>query len=458
MRELTPEYKKNVEYYQGSNEDIIATIEKNFLPASKSVKQNNFYKQFKGRNLKDTCENVWNFVKDNVRYKADTIDEQKIKLPARLLADAEGDCKSMALACASIMSNLIDTNKGENVGFRYTSYRNNPTPTHVYCIVNDGQYILDCVWHSFNKQKDYKYKYDKIMKISTLSGINGTGSKYKFNIPTPQKVDKYTYDVIKHTKKALKSVKPDSEQYVALMSILNTIGDSANLKNPSISGTGTKNSLKSALLKVKTNATKIYKDAKSDIVDKPEWASKEDYAKHLAKKAIPLFIEMRNAFLALLAINFRDYANRILEHEKKQPNSIKRMWYSGFGGDYKAILAAAEKGKSKKALFGKPKVEISEPVTLTTISAFIATATPVIIALTKLLPKNAKDNETLIDATAGDLDNIKDAEVTNYGKEGELDGQVEEVKSGFKLTPTLAIGGIALIGIGIYLFKNKSKN
>ena len=453
MRSLTPAYKKNVEYYNGSNEDIIATIEKNFYPASKSVRENDFYKQFKGRNLKETCENVWNFVKSNVNYKADSIDEQKIKLPARLLYDQQGDCKSMALACASLMANLIDVNKGENVGFRYTSYRNNPTPTHVYCIVNNGQYILDCVWHSFNSEKEYKYKYDKIMKISTLSGINGL-KKLKSSINKPEtKVDQYTYNVIKWTKKALKENKPDSKAYPALLEIMNTYADSAELKNPAINGTKVKSALKGALVKAKNNAKKVYNDTKKDIVDKPEWASKADHAKHIAKKALPLFIQMRNAFLALLFVNFRDYCNRILDQEKRDPNSVKRMWYVKFGGDPKALIATCEANKNKKALFGKPKIAVSEPVTLATIGAFIATATPVIIALTKLIPKKQGDDETTIDETGADIDEVTNEEVTDYEQ-----GTIKEppTTSGFKITPTLALGGLALVGLGIYAYNRNN--
>ena len=469
MKVLTPEYKKNVNYYQGSNEDIIATIEKNFYPASVSVRENNFYKQFKGKNLKDTCENVWNFVKNNVHYKADSIEEQKIKLPARLLADQQGDCKSMALACASIMANLIDTNKGDNVGFRYTSYRNNPTPTHVYCIVNNGQYILDAVWHSFNEQKDYKYKYDKIMKISTLSGINGTCSQYymkgnsrkrisKGTKNNKQKVDKYTFDVVKFTTKALKDVKVGSDAFNTLNEILNTHSDSANLSNPAINGIETKSSLKSALAKAQNNAKKIVKDLKGDIKDKPEWASREDYIKHLAKKAIPLFVVMRNSFLGLIAVNFRNYANRLLEQEAKEPNSVKRMWYVKFGGDPKALLADCEKHKNKKPLFGKPKVAIGVAF-IATISAFIASATPIITAISKLIPKQPQDDETKIDETAGDLDNITSQQIDNYGKETETQPQTEPAPTptGIKFTPTMAVGGLALLGIGIYLFKKSGK-
>jgi hypothetical protein len=335
-------------YKDGTNDNIIKVLEGTFYKASDDVKQDDFYKYFAGDNLEDTAYNVWKYVKDNVNYKEDGQAYQKIKLPGALLHYGEGDCKSMSLFCAAVLSHYAP----DRVGFRYVSYRNDPTPTHVYCIVKDRNktIIVDPVWNTFNSSKDYKYKIDKIMTIQTLSGIKST------------KVDKQTYDALFQLRNAIKQQEVGSPMYNTLNRMFNNVASAAELDSPDLPIGSIKsfvkkaeNKVKGAIKKAATDIKKAATDIKADVKNKPSWASQGDYVKHLAKKAIPLFIEMRTAFLLLLTVNYRNLCNRILEKEKADPNSMSRLWYVGFGGDPKALLAACEANKNKKPVFGKPK-------------------------------------------------------------------------------------------------------
>jgi hypothetical protein len=330
-----------VNYKDGTNDNIIKVLEGTFNKASDDVKQDDFYKYFAGDNLEDTAYNVWKYVKDNVNYKEDGQAYQKIKLPGALLHYGEGDCKSMALFCASVLSHYAPG----KVGFRYVSYRNDPTPTHVYCIVKNKNktIIVDPVWDSFNSSKDYKYKIDKIMTIQTLSGIKST------------KVDKHTYDTLFQLRNAINKQEVGSPMYNTLNRMFNTVASAAELDSPDLPIGSLKSFVQKAESKVKGAIKKATADIKGDIKNKPSWASQGEYVKHLAKKAIPLFIEMRTAFLLLLTVNYRNLCNRILDKEKAEPNSMSRLWYVGFGGDPKALLAACEANKNKKPVFGKPK-------------------------------------------------------------------------------------------------------
>jgi hypothetical protein len=347
---MKAEYKNVINYNDGLNQDIIKVLESNFEKAKKQTQ--NFCEQFYAGNLLDTCENVWNYVKNNIPYKADGQTEQKIILPARMVERAEqgigADCKSFALFCAANISNLYPD---ADVNFRYTCYRSSKIPSHVYCVVKTSRGIIkiDPVWHYFNQEKEYKHKIDHSMRIATLSGINDK-----------VKVDAQTYETLKMLKKASNAYPYGSPEWQLFNRQFNVVAQAAGLDDPSINGffKGVKNAFKNVVKAVKKaadKAVKSVKELKNDILVKPSWASKEDYVKHIAKKAIPLFIEMRIAFLLALTINYRDLCNRLLKANADDPHSMERIWYKGFGGDPKAFMAALESNKNKRPFFGKPK-------------------------------------------------------------------------------------------------------
>jgi len=94
-----------------------------------------------GDPVKDT-ERACRYVRGLVSYKQDGFQEQKIQLPARLLKDTKiGDCKSFSLAVLSIITAM-----GYKGGFRFSSYKQNKIPTHVYNFVfdNSGKKITFC--------------------------------------------------------------------------------------------------------------------------------------------------------------------------------------------------------------------------------------------------------------------------------------------------------------------------
>jgi hypothetical protein len=303
----------------------------------------------------DTCNNVWNYVKNNIPYKADGQAEQKIILPARMVERAEqgigADCKSFALFCAANISNLYPN---ADVNFRYTCYRSSKIPSHVYCVVKTSRGIIkvDPVWYYFNKEKEYKHKIDHSMRIATLSGVNDK-----------VKVDAQTFETLKMLKKAIDSYPVGSPQYITFNRQFNVVAEAAGLDDPTGIGKlklfkGIANAFKGAVKAVKKFEKKIeggLKNTLDTITKRPEWASKTDYVKHLAKMSIPLFIEMRVAFLLALTINYRDLCNRLLKKNAEDPHSMERIWYKGFGGDPKAFMAALESNKNKRPFFGKPK-------------------------------------------------------------------------------------------------------
>lgn len=119
-----------------------------------------------GDPVKDT-ERACRYVRGLVTYKQDGFQEQKIQLPARLLHDTKsGDCKSISLAVLSIISSL-----GYKGGFRFSSYKPNKIPTHVYNFVfdNSGKKItFDACVESLKESP--RYTYIKDMEVTYLAG------------------------------------------------------------------------------------------------------------------------------------------------------------------------------------------------------------------------------------------------------------------------------------------------
>ena len=158
-----PDFKTKIISNDGINQDIISGINMSFFPAVAQTRS--MAQAFKGATRMASAFNVWQFVKQNVKYKKDPDGTQMIKLPSRLLHEKElgSDCKSFTIFCGSILKNL-----GYPVVFRYTSYNYDPTPSHVYCVTYDkdgSPIIVDAVYKKFNQEVPFKHKRDFLMKL-----------------------------------------------------------------------------------------------------------------------------------------------------------------------------------------------------------------------------------------------------------------------------------------------------
>ena len=172
MRGLAqPDYNNRVISNKGYNNDIISTLNSKFSAAveqSKDVK-------FSGNNDTEKARAIWNYLKNNVAYKKDDAGTQVIQLPSRMILDTKAaDCKSFGLAAAAFMYGAGI----KNVRLRYTSYRSDdPTPSHVYAVAtaeNGSTIIVDPVYKQFNKELPFQHYKDYPMRISVLSGVEGT--------------------------------------------------------------------------------------------------------------------------------------------------------------------------------------------------------------------------------------------------------------------------------------------
>lgn len=152
-------------YSDGDNSQLRDVI---FKSTPKAVEQTkSIARQFQGKTELDTCRNIFNFLKSNIRYKEDGF-HQKVKLPSALLRERTGDCKSYSVFTYAILTNL-----GIPCKYVLTSYNNDPTPSHIYVITDSG-IIIDAVWGKFNSEKKATHKFYKRvndMRISQIAGV-----------------------------------------------------------------------------------------------------------------------------------------------------------------------------------------------------------------------------------------------------------------------------------------------
>jgi hypothetical protein len=110
----------------------------------------------------------------------------------------------------------------------------------------------------------------------------------------------------------------------------------------------------------------------------------------------------RTAFLGLVRLNALKLANKIVEAETKSPNKVKNLW-TKLGGDWNILKNTVNAGSKAGKLAG-----IGDP----TLAGAIASATPILIAVTKLLKElniaTGKELEQGIEQGKADLESNPD--------------------------------------------------
>jgi len=440
MRLGAPNYKNNIAFRNGSNNDIISTLHKALPQAVKEVATS--AEQFRGANNTETARNIWNYLRKELKYKKDPNGYQFIKLPRRLTTVKNGDCKSYSLLAASILSALKMP-----VIFRYGAYNTELTPSHVYVITKDengNEIIIDGVYNYFNKEVPYFKKYDYPMNIQVLSGVM---QQTRFLQPSQRKRIKITLETLRNNQPAGsfafalisnrilardKQKNPIRYNAAQLANYSNMLR--ARIKAPNVRPTikrfaaaelediqsgnfygfipfitenaqisGIQQEIGLSFKKLGKGFSKLGKGVKKGL--------KKVSLKNIARglKAVGLLVP-RKAFLALVALNVRGIAARL---SKASPDKVAKLWFK-FGGKSSVLASAINKGKTRKPIFGGGRIKavsgigyvyygenepmngIGEPMS---IGATLAAAAPVVIAFMKFLkgegiPEPAEEGAT----------------------------------------------------------------
>jgi hypothetical protein len=143
--------------------DLQKAIEAAIPTAVAQMKQRS--NEFKGKTEAETCKKIFDYLKNQISYKADGA-EQQVRVPSGLIRTRQGDCKSYSVFTSAVLTNLRIPHK-----LVYASYDPaDSTPTHIYVVTNKGC-IIDAVYGKFNAEKKASNKKYKDMNISYISGV-----------------------------------------------------------------------------------------------------------------------------------------------------------------------------------------------------------------------------------------------------------------------------------------------
>jgi len=135
------------------------------------------YKYFIGSSLNDTCNNIWQFLKDNVKYYVEPQKLQTLRSPAAILSKA-ADCKSYSLFANGILDAYRrNENKYFDVCYRFAGYTKPKRIEHVFsvCIDKKGNEIwTDAVLNGFNDRFTIPV-YSRDKKINNMALVAMAG-------------------------------------------------------------------------------------------------------------------------------------------------------------------------------------------------------------------------------------------------------------------------------------------
>lgn len=442
-----PDFRERVEYYDGINSDIITVLEKNVPRAIQQTRE--FARQFEGDTVTDTAENIWNFLRRNITYKKDSTEYQNIRLPSRFIHSGTGDCKSYSLTTAAILKNL-----GLPAAFRYANYRGGKIPTHVYTVTKDEngrEIIIDGVYHRFNAEKPPTYKFDHPLRIATLSGFDLTqypGATQAGLIAYANAINSYVKQRAANPWKPATptELRAEAQRLYAIY-------------NPGAPFPGTL-----------SNFSVTSRDPVKNIVNQVFTFIKKGVL------AVP-----RNAFLGLVALNFKHMGSKLKAAASKDENGLRRKWES-LGGSYSALQNSFNSGAKKPGLLGidaAPDMFIRGiGVAPAAAPVGLAVAAPIIAAMATFL-KSVKektgvnvdvDDVVKLAAQAGGIikspgpDTLPGApepgsqyEGTARFMPGAASGNTDAPGTFFNIKPSYLIGGALVVGTLYYLSTRKKK-
>lgn len=148
----------------------------------------------------------------------------------------------------------------------------------------------------------------------------------------------------------------------------------------------------------------------------------------------------RAAFLTIVSLNILKTAEKLRIAEKKHPADLQK-WWQNLGGNYAKLLEVIDKGMTRKNVG-----QVGEVLTL---SAIIAAASPVVIALVEFLKSHKIDHSELQGAADAGISQRANAAALPYNLQQEINAQQYEngqnLTNGDKVPNFAIIGGVVLL-------------
>lgn len=318
------------------------------------------------------CTNIYNFLRSEIKYKEESDQYQTTALPAAILSWRQGDCKHYASFTGGVLSAIERlTGKKFKWCYRFASYDLlMKTPHHVFVVVFDG---------------DQEIWIDPVPGAEKIVPVWQLDKYIKNNYTMP------LYDVIGGIPE-IQSEESTSDDQLA----------------PEVS-----NAIETLLqYGVINEQGAVNNDRVQELIQilpEDEWHKVNDALQlitggtisglfssiaHVASKIA--LAPARGAFLALVALNFRDWAAKFhtafTDPETGAANieKVRAKWYPA-GGDWVQLMAAIDNGKDKKML---GSIGVVAATALATASAIVAMIIPVLDTIMKNLHINQNNLPT----------------------------------------------------------------
>lgn len=127
---------------------------------------------FASDSVYDIANRLWNFCKNNLQYREESIHKQYVSSPQTMLSRGYCDCKGYALFIGGVLDAL--NRKGYNIRWNYRFASDDPEskiPGHVFIVIDDDGYEIwvDPVLNQFNEDH-YFYSYQDRKVAAKVAG------------------------------------------------------------------------------------------------------------------------------------------------------------------------------------------------------------------------------------------------------------------------------------------------
>lgn len=167
---------------QQSINDIIGTIVQKHKECTRDYDRIAGYFDKGSDDVYSTCQQIWNFCKNNLTYSEESETWQYCSCPYTILTGTSVDCKNYALFIGGVLDALKRRGMHLTWKFRFASYDLlEPRPGHVFVVVNENtdNIWVDPVLDSFNQHLYYWYKRDRrptVMSLGKIAGLPSVGN------------------------------------------------------------------------------------------------------------------------------------------------------------------------------------------------------------------------------------------------------------------------------------------
>jgi hypothetical protein len=139
---------------------------------------------FLGRDLEETCYNIWVFLKDNVPYQIESDNLQTLRSPASIVSGLPADCKTFSLFSMGIVSSLVRKELIKcKLAYRFAGYNSfSDNLEHVFVVVNpktNKEIWIDAVLPNFDQKKEPSIFKDKNINNMALVALSGIGDIFE---------------------------------------------------------------------------------------------------------------------------------------------------------------------------------------------------------------------------------------------------------------------------------------